>query len=149
MSFQERRAIVSLVSTLLINALYARYMLQRLPQGDAYSAEVFHFWGMFFLVLIPVTVAAKIVIHIIFSVLNTLATQEAEPNIVDERDRLIELIATKNALYVFSIGFMLSMGVLVFNMPPTVMFLVLLGTGVLSESVSEVSNFYLYRQGVF
>jgi hypothetical protein len=54
MSYQERRSIVNLISTILISALYSAYMIQRYPEGNTYSADVFRFWGAFFLILIPV-----------------------------------------------------------------------------------------------
>ena len=81
MSFQERRAIVSLIGSILITVLYSVYMLQRYPEGDTYSPAVFHFWGSFFLILIPVTIVAKIVIYILFSIANAIATREEEPPI--------------------------------------------------------------------
>jgi uncharacterized membrane protein len=148
MSFQERRAIVSLISSIGITALYSSYMIQRYPDASAYSAEVFHFWGAFFLILIPVTIVAKIIIYIVFSIFNTIATREEEPSIVDERDRLIELKATRNSLYVFVFGFLVAMGTLVFEMPPSTMFAILIVSGVASEMVSELSQFYFYRRGV-
>jgi hypothetical protein len=147
MSFQERRAIVSLISTILITGVYAAYMAQRYPASGDYSIEVFRFWGAFFLILIPVMIVARIIIHIVFSIINTLATHENEPDIADERDKLIELKATRNALYVFSVGVILAMGSLVIDLPPAAMFIFLLGAGIASELVSEVSQFYFYRRG--
>ncbi len=147
MSFQERRAIVALISTLLITGAYTVYMLQRYPQADAYSPEVFHFWGAFFLILIPVSIVAKVLIHIIFVIINTITTREEEPDITDERDKLIELRASRNSLYVFSVGFLLAMASLVMEMPPSTMFAVLIGSGVMSDVVSELSQFYFYRRG--
>jgi uncharacterized membrane protein len=147
MSYQERRAIVSLISTVLITGVYSAYMVQRYPEVDSYSAEMFRFWGVYFLILIPVTIVAKIVIHIGFSVVNTIATRENEPSVTDERDNLIELKSNRNALYVFSIGFLLAMASLVIELPPSVMFVILIGAGVLSEAVSDASQFYFYRRG--
>lgn len=147
MSYQERRALVSVISTILITVFYSAYMIQRYPEASAYSAEMFRFWGMFFLVLIPVTIVAKIIIQIIFSIVNTIASEEEEPAIVDERDRLIELKAMRNSLYVFSAGVMLAMASLVIDMPPAVMFIILFCAGLVSEIISEVSQFYFYRRG--
>ena len=148
MSYQERRAIVSLLSTILITAIYTAYMLQRYPKVSPYSAEVFRFWGKFFLILIPVTIVAKIIIHIGFSIINTVATREEEPDITDERDHLIELKANRNALYTFSIGFLVAMTSLVLEMPPSTMFSILIGAGIMSEVISDFSQFYFYRRGV-
>jgi hypothetical protein len=147
MSYQERRSIVNLISTILISALYSAYMIQRYPEGNAYSADVFRFWGAFFLILIPVSIAAKIVIAIVFAILNAIATREEELPITDERDKLIETKAQTNSSYVFIVGFILAMGSLAIDMPPTIMFITLLLSGIVSEMVSEISQFYFYRRG--
>jgi hypothetical protein len=148
MSFQEKRSIVNLVSTILITAFYSAYMVQRFPAGNDYSPDVFHFWGAFFLILIPVTIVARIVIYIVFYILNTIATREEEPSIADERDDLIELKATRYSQYAFGFGFLLAMGSLVIDMPPSAMFIILICSGLVSEMVSEISQFYFYRRGV-
>ncbi|MBZ0302209.1 MAG: hypothetical protein K8J31_20840 [Anaerolineae bacterium] len=148
MSYQERRSIVNLISTVLITTLYSAYMIQRFPEASAYSAEVFHFWGAFFLILIPVTIVAKVLIYIVFSIINTIATREEEPPITDERDKLIEMKSTTISLYVFTAGFLLAMGSLVVELPPSAMFIILICSGVVSEMVSDISQFYFYRRGV-
>ena len=147
MSFQERRSIVNLISSVLITALYSAYMIQRFPEASPYSPEVFHFWGAFFLILIPVSIVARIAIYIVFYIVNTIATREEEPSITDERDKLIELKSQTNSTYVFVVGFLLAMGSLIIAMPPSAMFIILLCSGIVSEMVSDISQFYFYRRG--
>lgn len=147
MSYQERLSLVNLISTILVTALYAAYMVQRYPDASPYSKEVFHFWGAFFLILIPVTIVTRIVIYIVFAIINAIATREEDPPLTDERDKLVELRASRNSLYVFALGFVLAMGSLVVELPPSVMFITLICAGVMSEVVSEISQFYYYRRG--
>lgn len=147
MSYQERRALVNFASSILIMALYSLVMLPRYPEGDAYSVKVFHFWGTFIVILIPVSIAARIIIYIAFSILNTIATREMEPDITDERDRLIELKSARISLYVFTFGFLLAMISLVMDQPPWVMFTILILSGVLSDTLNELAQFYFYRRG--
>lgn len=147
MSYQERRALVSFFSALLIPALYAAAVLPSYPAGSDYSPEAFHFWGRFILTLIGVSIVARIAIFIAFSILNTIATREAEPEISDERDRMIELKAGRIALYIFCVGFLLAMFLLVLSQPPSVMFLALLGAGLASDAASELAQFFYYRRG--
>lgn len=147
MSYQERRALVNVFSTVVITTVYTAYMMQRYPQTDPYSIEVFRFWGGYFLILIPVTIVAKIIITILFSILNTIATREFEPMVTDERDHLIELKSLRASLYITSIGIVVAMGSLVFDMPPAVMFALLVTAGIAGEIVSEVSQFFSYRRG--
>ena len=147
MSYQEQRSLINLISTLLITGVYAAYMFQRYPDGDAYSPDVFHFWGEFFLILIPVTIIAKIIILIVYHILNAIATRETEPPITDERDKIIELKATRGRFLVFTLGFLTAMISLVGNMPPASMFIILVCSAVIAESVSDLTQFYLYRRG--
>lgn len=148
MSYQEKRALVSLFTSIIVTLVYAAVMLQRYPQADAYSPDVFRFWGAFCVILIPVSIIARIVIQVFFSIINTITTGEEEPSVVDERDRIVELKAARNALYIFTCGFMLAMAALLFDLPPAVMFVLLIGAGVIADAASELATFYFYRRGV-
>lgn len=148
MSYQERRAIVSLISNVLITGVYSAIMFQRYPEGDAYSPDVFRFWGSFFMLLILVSIVSKIIIFIIFSIIDTIATREEIPSITDERDRLIEWKSTRYSLYTFTAGFVLAMGSLVLDMPPSTMFIILFGSGFVASIINDVSEFFFYRRGV-
>jgi uncharacterized membrane protein len=149
MSYQERRSLVYLISTIVISVAYAAYVAQRFPDADPYSAEMFRFWGAFFLILIPVNIVARIVILIVFAILDTIATGKEEPatNVTDERDRLIDLKANQYTLWALAIGFMLAMIALVLEMPPSMMFVLLFIAGTIGEILSSISQFYYYRRG--
>jgi uncharacterized membrane protein len=148
MSYQERRAIVALLGSIVITAVYSAVMFQRYPpEADAYSPDIFRFWGSFFVILIPVSIVAKIIIAIVFVMINTVATREMESDITDERDRLIEMKAGRNSLYTFALGFILAMAALAVGQPPTTMFILLFVAGLLSDVVSELSLIYFYRRG--
>lgn len=147
MTYQEKRAVVSVISTLLITALYTAYMAQRYPAVSEYSAEVFRYWGAFFLILIPVSIVAKVIIYILFNIFTTVTTQEQEPSITDERDKLIDLKATRNSLVVFTAGFLAAMAAVALGQSPTVMFILFIASGVLAEVASDLSQFYFYRRG--
>lgn len=148
MSYQERRAIVSLLSTILIAVGYAALMGPRYPQVNAYAPEVFRFWGVYFLILIPVTIVARVLITVAFIVVNTVLTHEMEPEITDERDRHIELRANSLTAYLVGGGFMLAMAALVAGLPPAAMFVILICAGVTAELLSDIARFYFYRRGV-
>jgi uncharacterized membrane protein len=147
MSYHERRALVNAISSILITAVYSLIMFPRYPDADAYAVEVFRFWGTFILILIPVSIVARIIIYIGFSILNTIATREAEPAVSDERDRLIELKSARLSLYVFTVGFLLAMASLVIDQAPWVMFSILISAGLLSDTLGELAQFYFYRRG--
>jgi hypothetical protein len=147
MSSQERQAVVSLLTTLLLAAFFLVYVLPRYPAGNPYSAEVFHFWGVAVVIFIPVSIVANIAISIVFSIVYSMATREKASSFADERDKFIELRALRTALYVFTCGFFLAMGSLAIGMPPSVMFLILMGSGYGSGMVGNITQLYLYRKG--
>ena len=148
MSFQEKKNIVALLSTLVIFTLYCMVVFQRYQAVNLESTELFKFWGSAILILIPVSMVAKIITHIIFSIINTIATKEIEPKFSDELDKLIELKATTISHYVFVIGFLLAIGSLVINMPPTTMFIIFIFSGFVSEVIGILTQLYLYRRGI-
>jgi len=147
MSSQERQAIVSLLTTLLLAAFFFVYVLPRYPAGNPYTPEVFHFWGLAVVILVPVSIVASIAVSIVFSIVYSMATQEKASSFADERDKLIELRALRIALYVFTCGFFLAMGSQALGMPPSVMFIALMVSGYGSGMVGNLSQLYLYRKG--
>ena len=62
MSAHERQAIVSLLTTLLLAVFFVGYLLPRYPAGNPYAPEVFHFWGVAFVILVPVSIVANITV---------------------------------------------------------------------------------------
>src|SRR4051794_6193954 len=117
MSYQEKKNVVSLIGNLLVFGFYCLYVFQNYPFGSPDSTDTFRFWGAFILILIPVSIVAKIIITIVFNIIYRITTNEVEPSFSDELDKLIELKATKNPHYAFTLGFLLAMGSLVMDLP--------------------------------
>jgi hypothetical protein len=147
MSYQEKKNIVSLISNLLILVIYCSYVIQMYQAGSIDSTS-FRYWGSVILILIPVSIAAKIIISIVFNMIYRITTNEKEPSFSDELDKLIELRATRNSHYAFVIGFLLGIGSLVIDMPPSVMFIIFIFSGLVSEMVGGITQLNLYRKGV-
>ncbi|MFD2611445.1 hypothetical protein [Paenibacillus gansuensis] len=148
MTYQEKKSIVSLISTILIFGFYCLYMYPQFPEGRLESAETFRFWGSFVLVLMLISIVAHIVISIIFNIIFRITTKEKEPKFADELDKLIELKANRISFFVFIIGFLLAMGSLVIDRPSQAMFMILIASGFLSDLTGSVTKLYHYRKGV-
>ena len=146
-NLQEKRSIVSVFSTILIFAVYSIYIYLTYMDGNLNLSSDFSFWGSVFLVLIPVMIVAKIIIHIAFNVINKIATNEDEPSITDELDKLIELKSTRNSYYSFMLGMLLSMTTLVMGMPPMAMFIAIIFSMMGSCLINDISQLYFYRRG--
>ena len=147
MPSQERQTIVSLLTTLLLAVIFFVYVLPRYPAGNPYSPAVFHFWGWAVVILIPVSIVANIAMSVVFSIVYSMTTHEKAASFADERDKFIEARAFRNTVYVFTCGFLLAMGSLVLDMPPSVMFIVIMGSGFAAVMVGYISQLYLYRKG--
>lgn len=147
MSTQERRALASLFTNLLLVVVFLMYALPRNPAGNPYSADVFHFWGLVIVVFVPVSIVVNIIMSMVISIVYSIVTHEESSSIADERDRFIELKSLRNALYVFAGGFFLAMGSLVLNIAPSAMFIILMISGSGSGIVGAISQLSLYRKG--
>jgi hypothetical protein len=147
MSYHEKRAIVDIFSSILITVVYSAYLFQRyLASGSEILADT-RFWGWAFLALILVSIIANIVIGIMFRIVYRITEREEEPSFTDERDQLIELKGARNALYVFSIGVVISMITLVVGLPLYAMFITLTYSGLASSVLADITQFSLYRRG--
>ena len=148
MTYQEKKSIVSLISTVLIFALYCLYMYPRYPGGGLESPEALRYWGSFVLILVLVSVVANIAISIVFSIIFRITTNEQERYFQEELDKLIDLKAMRNSFFVFMIGFVLAMAALTVELPSQTMFIVLIASGFLAEVTGSVTKLYHYRRGV-
>jgi hypothetical protein len=148
MSYQEKKSILSLISTILIFVLYCFYMYPQYPGGEVDSTESFRYWGSFVLILTLVSIIAHIIISIVFNIVYRITMREREPNFSDELDQLIDLKAFRNAFFVFVIGFLFAMGSLILYQPLQVMFIILIASGFLSDLTGSVTRLYHYRKGV-
>src|SRR5690606_8328677 len=110
MTYEERRSIISVFSTVLINAVYAAVMLPHLPTTGNYTPEIFNIWGTYMLVLIPVTVIAKIIIIILFVIVSTATSGEYVDELVDQREELIIIKSSHITEYLIAIGFIVANG---------------------------------------
>lgn len=148
MTYQEKKSIVSLISAILIFGAYCLYMYPRYPEGGLESTETFRYWGSFVLILTLISIVAHIIVSIIFNIVFRITTREKEPAFADELDKLISLKATRNSFAAFVVGFLLAMGSLVIDQPSQVMFMILIGSGFISDVTGSVTKLYHYRRGV-
>ncbi|MTI20455.1 hypothetical protein E1176_05415 [Fulvivirga sp. RKSG066] len=147
MSYQEKKNIVNIVSSVVITAVYFWFVFRSHPEVGLATDALLVFWAKTMLWLIPVAIVSKIVIHIAFAILNAIATREHPPK-TDERDRLIELKATRITYFTFSLGFLISMIAIASGFSVNVMFVILVVSGTLSEVFENLSQLYFYRRGI-
>jgi len=148
MSYQEKQNIVNIFSGLLITVIYAWMVYQRHIQGQFDLTEDFKTWGIVFLIFIGISIVVRIIIQIIFHIINAIATREENVPVEDERDQLIKLKATRNSYYAFTSGFVLSVLGLALGMPVHWIFVAFVGFGLIAEILDNGSQIYYYRKGI-
>lgn len=148
MSYQEKQNIVNIFSGMLITLIYAIIIFKRQQAGNFDLKEDFHTWGIIFLIYIAASIVVRIIIQIVFHIINAIASREDKVPVTDERDKLITLMATRNSYYVFTGGFVLSVISLAIGMPVYGIFIAFVATGLLAEIIDNGSQIYYYRKGI-
>ncbi len=148
MSFQEKRTIFSVTSGWIITFFYALYVYQTY-QDEIWATPVdLGFWGKTLLILIPVSIGARIIAHIIFHIVYKVTTNDKDVDVTDERDKLIELKSERVSHWIFMLGFIAAMASLTFDVPEYTMFLIFFGGGLISELAQAITALYFYRKGI-
>jgi hypothetical protein len=147
MSYQENRAIVFFTTILITTCLYGLFVFHTYHETILSNPNDFKFWGKIFLIMIPVSIVANIIMAIILTIIHKIVTNEDIPTFSDERDKLIELKSVRVAHWVFIFGFLLSMGSQAMGMQPWVMFISLVISGFAAACADEATKFYLYHKG--
>ena len=148
MSYREKENIVNIFSALVITSVYAWIVYQKQMSGLIDLKDDFQKWGIVFLIFAGLSIVARIIIYIIFSIINVIATREEKIPPIDERDKLIKLKATRNSHYSFSFGFFIAIIGLSIGMPTYWLFILFVLSGVVSELIDNGSQMYYYRKGV-
>jgi hypothetical protein len=147
MTFQEKKSLVYIATVIIIFGYFWFNVFSQHPEAGVSAEALLQFWGSAFLRWVGIQIAANIVAHIIFSIINTIITKEEEPSITDERDKLFNLKVARNSSTIFMIGFSLAMIPPVIGMPPVMMFNILVFSLFIAQIFGSLTEFYLYRRG--
>ena len=145
---QERRVVVSLISALIVFAVYAYFMVGYYQDGRFDGPGAGSLIGKSTIALIVAGIVASIVLQIVFAIGHAVATKEHERILTDERDKAIDLKAMQIGYLTFSVGFLVSMIVLATEMASAPMVLIIIVVSMFASSVvGDVVKLALYRQG--
>ena len=147
MSYQEKKSLLSIFSNIFILGMYSLYIYVNYQDQILLNPNDLSFWGKAFFIFIPVSIVANIIIFILFHIVHTIVTKKEEPDITDERDKLIELKSIRISHWTFIVGFLLAMGSQAIGMEPWVMIITLVASGFVSACADEITKMYLYRRG--
>jgi hypothetical protein len=139
LTFQEKRIWVSLLTTLVIFGYYFKNVYESFRSSAVDPGEMI---GLF----ISVTVML-IIVEIFSEILLSFGAGRDAKQPKDERDRLIELKATKFAYYLLMAGIWISFAAVFSTSPRITMPNALLFFLVLAEVVKFALQLFFYRRG--
>lgn len=147
MSIKEKRIIATTISNLLIFAVYFVIILRMYQDGRFDGEDAARLVGQSVLILIGAQIVANIVVSIVVAIIHAIATREEEPDITDERDKLIELRALRLSFILFASSFAGAIASLALGASYFFAFQVMLVAGAVSDVIGNVFRLYLYRRG--
>lgn len=148
MTFQEKRMIASIVTTIVVFGTFFLVILGMYQDGRFAGGDAFSLLGRSILVLIVGAIVLNVVLTILFSIVHSIANRESDPSFtVDERDRQIEQRASTISHCVFGAGFVLSMIALASGQTPFMVFNLIVASFGVASLVQCGTQIFLYRRG--
>lgn len=148
MSRIEKDNYISLFTTLITTIPYLVYTFIKYNSENLNSDEELKYWVTAILILIPIRIVSEIIVTIIVAIFQAAIKQEDHSDLVDERDKLIELKSLRNSHWVFVIGTVTSLISFLAYESAWVIFGGILIAGFVSEIMDIVSKIYYYHKGV-
>jgi len=153
MSYQEKRSLLYMVSSLVTMVIYGLVVYNGYKNGSYDTSNLLQFYGRVILIYLPITIVVRIVVTILYTIANAISTEikgeeQEDINLSDERDKLIELKAMRVSLIVFMVGFIVGLFFLAFGFSAHYFFLTLILIGTLSEIGETGLTVLYYRKGV-
>ena len=160
MSYPQRRTLVNIFT---MTAVYAIYCFTAFSQ-HSFAGELKP-WAVTMLIFIGIAAISAIVIQIVFHILYSIgvsikeAVKLQDPDnaeieealkgslIEDERDKLLELKASKANAVTLGGGLMLGLASIVIGFPPAVMLNLVYGAFFVGTIAEGIVNLILYRRG--
>ena len=163
MSYQEKKTLVSLVTTTLLFIAYCLYAFGK--AGMAHLNDL-QFWAKTILIFIGIGIVVMIVIQIVFHILMAIGKaikQKMEDDVVDgdeieksikveivedEMDKMIELKANKIGYSLVGIGFAAGLIAVAFGASAVALLNILFLSSWLASFVEALVQIRYYRRGV-
>ena len=136
-SFHEKSIWISLATISLIFGYYFVRVFKMASQDQINVVES--------IVLLISVIVMVIIVEVVFHIILALRTR---PEAQDERDRLIELKATRNAYFVLVFGIFLPIACIAASVRPFIVAHVIMFIFVLSEIAQFLSQLFYYRRGI-
>lgn len=152
MNYGEGRTFAELISSVSTLIVYGIAVGLGLYYEYIVITDVLQFWAIIILIYIPLSIIVRIIVHILYNIGNSVAHEIKggfpDTEVVDERDKLIMLKATRNSMFLFIVGFFVGLIFLAFQFSPHYFFGSIVVFGVLTDLTSTMLTIFYYRKGV-
>lgn len=153
MSYQSKKSLYYIVLTTIVLVIYSIVFYSRYQNGLYQNMSIERFWSIFILLLIPISILTTILSEIVLGIALGVRKEFKKSNdrvvdVVDERDRFIELKVSKVSKYFFSVGFILAMIATYFELSLHYFFVIVIVFGYLSEIFEHLFNIYYREKGI-
>jgi hypothetical protein len=148
MTAQEKRPLVFLLIDIITFSIYYTVILNYY-EGYAVSMGELPFWSTSILILIPIMIASRIILYVLYSIFNTVITKEQEEKfLIDELGEIIKLKASRNFSTTFMLGFVVTMILLVVGISIPSMFKMFYFSIFSAFIVQNISEYYYAKKGI-
>jgi len=149
MSYSERNTFAALI----VNIFTTSYMIIKLSalhkSGVFETSEALVAFGKAALWIIPISIAGTIIVSILFNILFSIATNQANPSFVkDERDAYFEHRGIITTMIFIGIGFISTMVVLSMGWTAVAAFTLLYFSFAAGDFFGNIVKIISYRAGV-
>lgn len=148
MTTQEKRPLVFLLIDVVTFSIYYTVILNYY-ESYAISMGELPFWSASILILIPIMIASRIILYVLYSIFNTVITKEKEEKfLIDELGEIIKLKASRNFSTTFMLGFVVTMILLVVGISIPLMFKMFFFSIFSAFIVQNISEYYYAKKGI-
>ena len=148
MNSEERNVWVALVSSLIVNALFASRIRGMFRDGTATAPDGLQIWAQTILWVVPAAIVVTIALTILAAILQAMVTGDDRVIFLkDERDRQFELWGLGATMLFMVFGFFGSMIGLAFGVSAFVAFNLVYLTFFLGDLAGNLVKLGLYRCG--
>ena len=147
MSLKEARIAVTLVTTLATCAVYFFIVLGMQADGRFDGEDATRLIAQAILILIGAQILATIIAQIVATIGHAIATRGEEPDITDERDKLIELRALRVSFIITGVGIVGALVAMATGSTVFATFQIIIASMTVGDLVGNVTRLRLYRRG--
>lgn len=145
---KETRIVATMIATIVIYVAYLIIVIGMEQDGRFDGEDAVKLIGQSILILIGAQIVGNIIAQILASIVHAVITREAEKELMDERDRLIEMRALRTSFVVFGIGFVAVVAAMAFaSVTVFLAFQLVMGALTVADLIGNATRLRLRRRG--